>query len=187
MREVDKLPQARRYLRAAIWGFENLQSQMIGGAGFIFHIIGILALLRAVPHALILHDCNISPEHRAVISLWKEMTSDTRSIPELQVIIDARNLALKDANFAGYALHTESSTGEGENRIVTREDYELSHWVGGERRDLAKDIQSAIDWLGAELTKLEAQLPPRYEDDSEDDTWDFSDVLPDGIGEGERL
>ncbi len=44
-----KLPQARRYLRAARWGFDQMVEHRHIGSAFVFHIIGILTVLRAVP------------------------------------------------------------------------------------------------------------------------------------------
>jgi hypothetical protein len=181
--EVAKLPQARRYLRAARWGFENLKEKMLVGSGAIFHVMGVIAILRAVPHALLNHDRKLSPDNDAVIKAWEADTENWRDIPALSFIIRSRNLILKDADFDSYAVHTESSTGEDDNRLVTGQRYELVHYVYRDdgrrvRRDLAKDIQSVIDWLDAELTKLEALLPARYEPDrASDDTWDFSDAL----------
>jgi hypothetical protein len=57
------------------------------------------------------------------------------------------------------------------------------------RRDLAKDIQLAIDWLDAELTRLEALLSARYEPNrTSEDTLDFTDAFsryaPDEIEDG---
>jgi hypothetical protein len=183
MGEVAKLPQARRYLRAATWGFEKLKSERLIGTGAIFHVLGVIPILRAVPHALMNHDRTLSPENEAAISAWGESTKNWQDIPALRFVIQSRNLILKDADFDSYAVHHESGTGEGDNRIITHESYELVYYVertDGKivRRDLGKDVQAAIDWLDGELTKLESILPPRYEPDrSSDDTWDFSDVL----------
>jgi len=174
MREAPKLPQARRYLRAAQWGCENIRSQKLIGAGAIFHIIGILACLRAVPHALLNHDRGLSPEHQEVISDWQVATKNSSSIPDLHFIVTSRNLLLKDANFEGYAIHSESSIGEDENCIVTDEEYELAYYVDGQRRDLASAIQSAIDWCKGELAKLESKLPPRYQVEVPDE-WNFTE------------
>jgi hypothetical protein len=45
---VDKLPAARRYLRAARWGLDALLSQKPIGPGYLFHAIGLLSTLRVV-------------------------------------------------------------------------------------------------------------------------------------------
>ncbi len=140
MREEPKLPQGRRYLRAAKWGFDNIRSQKLIGAGAIFHIIGILACLRAVPHALLNHDRRLSPDHQEAISNWQVATRHSSTIPDLDFIVTSRNLLLKDASFEGYAIHSESGTGEGENRIVMDEEYELAYYIDGQRRDLASAI-----------------------------------------------
>jgi hypothetical protein len=153
---------------------------MLIGSGAIFHVIGVIVILRAVVHALLHHDRKLSVEHDNIISSWKMATEGWKEgNSPLRFIDEARNLLLKEANFESYAIHTESSTGEEANRIVTGETYELSYYLNDERRDLAADIQTAIDWLGVELSRLEAKLPPRYETESDVDTWDFSDVLPD--------
>jgi hypothetical protein len=86
MPEAPKLPQARRYLRAAQWGFENLQRQMLIGTGAIFHVTGTLACLRAVQHALLHHDGQLSPEHQEAVSDWQAATKDWKSIPDLHFI-----------------------------------------------------------------------------------------------------
>jgi hypothetical protein len=52
------------YLRSAVWGFDTLLRERLSGYGFRFHMIGILASLRAVQHALDAHDKELSPEHR---------------------------------------------------------------------------------------------------------------------------
>jgi hypothetical protein len=56
MPELEKLPQARRYLRAARFGLHTLLELKIAGTGYIFHVIGLLTTLRAVPHVLTGHD-----------------------------------------------------------------------------------------------------------------------------------
>ena len=51
MNEVPKLPQARMYLQAAQWGFDELLTKQLSEHAFRFYLIGILASLRAVQHA----------------------------------------------------------------------------------------------------------------------------------------
>jgi hypothetical protein len=155
---------------------------MLVGKAAIFHIIGVIAILRAVPHALMNHDRALSSQHEVVISHWMRATSAWRDIPALAFLKRARDLVLKGADFEGYAIHSESGIGEDQNRRITDEVYELSYYLDGERRDLEADIQSAIKWLDAELTGIESQLPDRHVSDPDDD-WDFSDVLPDAAEE----
>ena len=56
MNEVPKLPQARMYLQAAQWGFDELLTKQLSEHAFRFYLIGILAGLGAVQHALMNHD-----------------------------------------------------------------------------------------------------------------------------------
>jgi hypothetical protein len=70
MPELEKLPQARRYLRAARWGLNTMLEQKVMGPGYIFYVTGLLATLRAVPHILTYHDNKLSPQHQAVIEAW---------------------------------------------------------------------------------------------------------------------
>ena len=55
LQELPKL-QARAYLNAAQCAFDNLTRQTLMGYDFRFHVIGILAPLRAVQHVLANHD-----------------------------------------------------------------------------------------------------------------------------------
>jgi hypothetical protein len=49
MNQLEKLPQARRYLRAARWGLNTMLEQKVLGAGYIFYVTGLLATLRSAP------------------------------------------------------------------------------------------------------------------------------------------
>jgi hypothetical protein len=69
-----KLPQSRYYLMAARYGIEALVSQRPMSEGFLFFLVGILASLRAVQHALLNHDSTLSDQHKAVIEAWKNQT-----------------------------------------------------------------------------------------------------------------
>jgi hypothetical protein len=120
-------------------------------------MIGILASLRAVQHALLNHDKYISPAHGQVIDAWRKST--TRDGPELSFIASARNLILKEGAFDAYATRTESSIGEGCNYTVTAEDYDLVYYDGLERRDLLADLRGAVAWCERELADIEAKLP----------------------------
>ena len=161
MREIPKLPQARLYLQAALWGLESLVSQRLLGVPYRFHVIGILASLRAVQHALYNHDRHISPEHNKAVSEWWTATNPAAA-KELRFIKYARDSILKEGAFQSYAILSESGTGEGGNRTVTREDYEMAYYVDGVRHDLVADIRAAAAWCERELTAIESKLPPLH-------------------------
>ena len=157
--ERPKLPQSRRYLRAARWGFDNLIQNQFSDTAFVFQVIGILAVLRAVQHTLYEHDRKLSPQHDKVISAWWRSTKDIDLHPELKFIKMARDSILKDGRFEAYAINSESSIGEGSNRTITRSDYELVYYDGdGNRRDLKASLASAIEWCHQELDQIEAQI-----------------------------
>jgi hypothetical protein len=158
----EKLPQARRYLRAARFGLHTLLEQKIAGTGYIFHVIGLLTTLRAVPHVLMGHDSKLSPEHKAVITAWRTRTKNVKEHPAFHFIISARNEILKGGSFPSYASSSESSMEPG---VVH---YEIAHYLDGERRDLEIDVRAALDWMERELTQIEADLPSRYEEDEAD-------------------
>jgi hypothetical protein len=82
--ELPKLPQARMYLRSAQWGFDELLTKQLLGYPFRFYLVGILASLRAVQHALIHHDSTLSDEHKWVVEDWRQATP--LSTPELHFI-----------------------------------------------------------------------------------------------------
>jgi hypothetical protein len=155
------------YFKSAKWGFENLLEQKLSGYGFRFHIIGILASLRAVQHALEAYDKTLSPEHEVAISKWWEKTKDWKSIPELKFIKTSRDEILKQGAFDSYASRHEHSSGGGPPTV----EYELSYYVNGKRRDLGRDICAAINWCEKELSEIEAGLPARFEEETvgEDD------------------
>jgi hypothetical protein len=58
------------YLQSAQWGFDELLTKQLNGYAYRFYLIGILASLRAVQHALKNHDSKLSEEHRRVIEDW---------------------------------------------------------------------------------------------------------------------
>src|SRR6266508_3132880 len=64
---MPKLPQARMYLQSAQWGLDELLTKQLGGRAFCFYLIGILACLRAVQHALMNHDSTLSDEHKRLV------------------------------------------------------------------------------------------------------------------------
>src|SRR5215831_6263851 len=154
-----KLPQARMYLEAAQWGFDELLAKRHLGDAFVFHLVGIFANLRAVQHALKGHDCTLSEEHKRVIDEWWNATPLT--VPELRFIVTSRNLLLKAGEFRGYAIRSESSTGEEPHVVIISTNYELVYYgENRDRQDLEEAIRKAIHWCDRELTALEAKLPP---------------------------
>lgn len=172
MQELPKLPQARMYLKSARWGFDTLLSQKFSGYGFRFHMIGILASLRAVQHSLNAHDKTLSPEHRAAITKWWAATSDWEAIPALKFIKTSRDLILKQGAFESYASHHEHSSGGG----PSVSEYELTYYVDKKRRDLERDIRRAIEWCDKELTQIENELPIRFQEEAtEEFNWEFLD------------
>jgi hypothetical protein len=163
--ELPKLPQARMYLQSAQWGFNELLTKQLSGHAFRFYLIGILASLRAVQHALMNHDNTLSDEHKRVVEDWCQATP--LSTPELDFIRTSRDLILKRGSFRGYAIFTESSTGEELNKEITGTSYELAYYdEASERHDLEKEIRRAVDWCDRELTAIEAKLPPAYDPDT---------------------
>jgi hypothetical protein len=156
--ELSRLPQARLYLKAARWGIEELIAHRLMGYAFRFYMIGILASLRAVQHALRNHDRYLSAEHRKILDEWWKQTG-LSAPPELEFIRTSRDLILKEGSFAGYAITSESAIGEGENRTVTRTDYDLAYYRDGERRELLPELQAAVAWCEKELSSLESRLP----------------------------
>jgi hypothetical protein len=162
--EPPKLPQARMYLQSAQWGFDELLRKQLLGDPFRFYLIGILASLRAVQHALMNHDRMLSDEHKRVVEDWLQATPLSTSTPELDFIKTSRDLILKAASFRGYAIVTESSTGEESNPQITGTSYELAYYdEAGDRHDLEKEIRRAVDWCDQELTAIEAKLPSAYD------------------------
>ena len=158
-REIPKLPQARLYLKAATWGIDEMVRARLMGYPFRFFMIGILASLRAVQHALWNHDRHISPEHRKAVDEW---WNASRDVPELSFIRSSRDLILKEGAFDAYATHSESDSGEGDNRTITNDDYNLAYYVDGERRDLLAALRGAAAWCDRELASIEAKLPRLY-------------------------
>jgi hypothetical protein len=151
------------YLEAAQWGFDELLAKRHLGDAFVFHLVGIFANLRAVQHALKGHDCTLSEEHKRVIDEWWNATRNATPLtfPELHFIRTSRNLLLKAGDFRGYAILSESSTGEEPNIIITGTKYELIYYdENRDRQDLEEAIRKAIHWCDRELTALEAELPP---------------------------
>jgi hypothetical protein len=159
--KIQKLPQARLYLKSAQWGIDELVKGKLVGYPFRFYMIGILASLRAVQHALRNHDRNISPSHQKVIDEWWNTTP--LDSPELSFIKTARDLILKEGSFESYATLSQSSTGKDDNHMVTGEDYDLAYYIGEVRHDLLADLRRATAWCERVLTSIEAKLPEPIE------------------------
>jgi hypothetical protein len=156
--QPPKLPQARLYLRAAKWGFDDMLAKQLTDTASIFYLVGILASLRAVQHALWEADRTLSEEHKRVINEWWQATP--LSTPELHFIKTSRDLLLKAGAFRAFAIYTESSTGEDSNVHITATDYELVYYdEADQRKDLKAAIRGAIRWCDQELTSIEAKLP----------------------------
>jgi uncharacterized membrane protein (DUF106 family) len=83
--ELRKLPQARMYFEAAQWGFEELLAKKLQRKPFRFYLIGILASLRAVQHALMNYESKLSDDHKRVIDEWWRVTSLSKP-PQLDFI-----------------------------------------------------------------------------------------------------
>ena len=165
VREVPKLPQARLYYNAALWGLDAMVTQRLQGYAYRFHMVGILSSLRTVQFALFNHDRKISALHAKAIDAWKAATPMTT--PELAFIKDARDQILKGGAFESYATSSESGTGEGSNYTITATEYELSYYVDGGRRDLLADITKAMAWCDAALASIESQLPQQFAPDDD--------------------
>jgi len=144
MKELPKLPQTRMYLRAAKWAFDELLAKQLRDTAFVFYLVGILANLRAVQHALKTADSTLSEEHKRVIEEWWRATSPL-STPELHFIQTSRNLILKAGAFPGFAIYTESSTGGDSNPQITGTCYELVYYdETGHRHDLEEPIRDPL-------------------------------------------
>ena len=96
-----KLPQSTYYLRAARAGIQMLEQQEPMDDRLLFLVAGILACLRAVQHALLHHDCDLSPKHEAAIDEWKKRTPMDGK--EISFIKNSRDLILKEGAFPGGA------------------------------------------------------------------------------------
>ena len=161
MREIPKLPQARLYLKAAVWGINDMVERRLQGYAYRFYMIGVLASLRAVQHALLNHDYKISAAHRKIIDEWRRTTPV--DVPELAFIKYARDKILKEGSFDSYATSSESGTGEGSNYTSTDHQYDLAYYVGEERHDLLAELHRASAWCESELSTIEAKLPSVFE------------------------
>jgi hypothetical protein len=144
------------YLKAAAWGFDQMIKCHLSGYAFRFHLIGILASLRAVQHALDAHDRNLSDDHKVVVREWWDAHKELRAFPALEFIKQSRDLILKRGKFQAFATLSESGTVQ----VDASRYYDLAYYDdGGERRDLAGSIIDAIEWCDAELFKMECRLP----------------------------
>jgi hypothetical protein len=151
---IPKLPEARLRLEIAQWGFGQLINGKLMGDAFRFHIVGILASLRAVQHHLKNSDAKISNMHRSVIDQWWNDPA-TKNAPELKFIQTSRNLMLKGGDFNSDAWLTTMGPDESG---VTREFYTVRFHLDGTRYD-QDDIKKALAWCEHEMTSIEAKLP----------------------------
>ena len=94
---------------------------------FIFYLIGILASLRAVQHALMNYDRTLSEKHKRVVDEWWEKNAKPDKGSELHFIQTSRNRILKGADLAARAIYSEFATGEESNREITSTNYELEY------------------------------------------------------------
>jgi hypothetical protein len=156
----EKLPHARYYLRAARWGFEAMVKNRQMGAGFMFHLVAVASVARAVPEVLITTDRKLSDAHRAVIGEWSQRTRPA-STPVIHFLKTIRDLLLHDGTLQAYA--TASGTGHRDEVVIETEAYYsvARYDEQGQRHDLLAELRWALDWLKAELAEIEAKLPPR--------------------------
>jgi hypothetical protein len=156
--ETKKLPQARYYLRAANYGIDALLAQHPMDEKFLFFVVGVLASLRAVQHALLNHDSTLSAQHKTAIEEWKRTTP--MNGPEITFIKNSRDLILKRGSFAAFATTTHGGIGEGESYQITSEGYDAGYYVDGKRRDLIEDVRNAAAWCDQQLKDIEKKVPP---------------------------
>lgn len=156
----EKLPRARSYLLAAVWGFEEMVKQRYVGVQFMFHLIAVAAVARAVPEAL-KTDGQLSAEHEALIAEWRARTKPDTT-PVIDFLKTFRDLALHEGTLRSYAVRSSLRHGEGENEIIISRDYDVARYdEHGKRHDLLAELRWAFDWLDRELAEIEAHLPPR--------------------------
>ncbi len=151
-----KLPQARRYFRAAKWGFDEMVEQRHVDRAFVFQIVGVLTILRSVPFALNSVDRKLSAARQAAIDEWWQRTA---TAPEIKFIKRMRDTALKDAALKSIAVASSSYTGDGPASEETSRDYSVDHIDLGQRRDMLADLRFLFDWFDAQLCEIEALLP----------------------------
>lgn len=154
---VRKLPQSRHYLRAADWGIDEIVKLNPMDAGFMFFIVGILASLRSVQHALLNYDSTLSEEHRAVIKQWQRDTP--MDGPEISFIKTSRDLLLKEGSFEAYAGFRQGFFDHAGKFSRTSPTYEIGYYRDNTRRDLLADMRSAAGWCEAQLSAIEQQVP----------------------------
>jgi hypothetical protein len=152
-----KLPQSSYYLRAAQYGIDALLKERPMDEGFLFYVVGILASLRAVQHALLNHDSTLYAEHKKAVEAWKKSTPLDGA--EITFIKNSRDLILKGGAFQAYATYSYGGIGEGENFQMTHDCYETAYYVDGGRRSLIEDMRAAAAWCEKELSTIEAQVP----------------------------
>jgi hypothetical protein len=156
----EKLPHARYYLRAALWGFEAMVKNRQMGAGFMFHLVAVASVARAVPEVLIKTDRKLSDAHKAVIGDWSQRTKPA-STPMIHFLKTIRDLLVHDGTLQAYA--TASGTGHRDEVVIESETYYsvARYDEQGQRHDLLAELRRAFEWLEHELSQIEAKLPPR--------------------------
>jgi hypothetical protein len=145
------------YLRAARWRIDEIVRRKPTDAGFMFHIVGILASLRAVQHSLINADSKLSPTHKVVITDWLRNTP--MSGTEISFIKSSRDLLLKGGAFEAYAGHRQGFFDDAMKFVRTEPVYEVGYYTDGKRRDLIADMRGAADWCDRQLTEIEMKVP----------------------------
>ncbi len=125
--------------------------------GFMFFIVGILASLRAVQHALLNADSLLSPKHKTVIDEWKRNTPIDGS--EIRFIKSSRDLLLKAGAFEAYAGMRQGFFDDAGKFTRTQPSYEIGYYSDGKRRDLLEDMRTAADWCEEQLSIIEKKVP----------------------------
>ena len=133
--EEAKLPRARSYLRAATWGLHEMVEKQHMGAGFIFHLAGVVALARAVPEALTKTDREQSDAHRKVIGDWFERTKPGTT-PVIDFLKELRDVALHEGKLVFYATKAEINR----NEVIIETGYDVGRY--DEQGDRPKNFVS---------------------------------------------
>jgi len=158
-RPKAKLPYARSYLKAARWGFDQMVKCRLLNEGFIFHLVSIATVARAVPIVLEKRDRKISGAHDAVIGEWWQR-SHPATTPVIHFLKAVRDIALHEGALDAIAVKSDLRIGEGRNAIVIRRDYDVDLVDENVvRHDLLARLRAAFDWLEAQLAEIEAKLP----------------------------
>jgi hypothetical protein len=154
-----QLPSAREYLKAARWGFNHMVEQRVLEAAFVFHIVSVVTVARAVPIVLNARDRKRSAAHEAVIGEWWARSSPATT-PVMHFLKRVRDIALHEGAPRLLAIRSSLRHGEGSNEEVISRDYEVDLIEDdGTHHDVLAKLREALDWLEAELAQIEARLP----------------------------